>query len=104
MLKSFRRLCLGGQCVVRTEGAGEGGRLSVIVKGRTSQPTAVVTRRQTGVAPPAGRGGDYEVSFTPVETGPHSITVLFNELFVTGNLVMYLAHRYDDRRRNRRCQ
>jgi len=56
------------------------------------------------MAPPAGRGGDYEVSFTPVETGPHSITVLFNELFVTGNLVMYLAHRYDDRRRNRRCQ
>jgi len=73
----MNRACLRVWCgAVRTEGAGDGGRLSVVVKGRSSQPTAVVSRRQTA--------DDYDVSFTPTETEQHSIIVLLNDVPVTG--------------------
>jgi len=72
-------------CVVGTEGAGgDGGRLSVLVRGRSSQPTAVMTRRHGGVAGAAGPACDYDVTFTPTETGQHSITILLNDMPVTG--------------------
>jgi len=61
---------------VRTEGAGGGGKLSVIVRGRTSQPAVELSRRQTA--------GHYDVKFTPTETGSHSISVLLSDLPATG--------------------
>jgi len=63
-------------CVVQTSAAGDGRMLSVVVKGRTTQPTVQLVRRQTA--------GDYDVSFTPSETGQHCIDVLFSDIPVTG--------------------
>ena len=64
--------------VVRTDGAGVDGKLSVVVRGRASQPAVELTRRQSV--------GHYDVRFTPTETGNHSISVLLSDLPVTGRL------------------
>jgi len=63
---------------VRTDGAGDGAKLSVVVKGRTSQPSVELSRQQT-----AGPGC-YDVTFTPTEPGQHDISVLLGDHPITG--------------------
>jgi len=62
---------------VRTDGAGAGGKLTVVVNGRSGQPAVELARRSTA--------GQYDVSFTPTETAEHSINVLLNDLPVSGD-------------------
>jgi len=51
----------------------------VVVRGRSGQPSVELSRRQM-----ADAAGHYDVTFTPTETGNHSISVMLSDLPITG--------------------